>query len=33
MQASPLVTTAASGWLISCAIDAANSPMFITRVM
>ena len=26
MQALPLVTTAASGWLISCAIDAANSP-------
>ena len=31
-QAWPLATTAASGWLTSCAIDAASSPMAVARV-
>ena len=30
-QALALVTTAASGWLTSCAIDAASSPIVVTR--
>jgi hypothetical protein len=30
---SPLVTIDASGWLISWAIDAASSPIVMTRVM
>ena len=32
-QALPLLTTPASGWLTSCAIEAASSPMMLTRLM
>ncbi|WZB74845.1 hypothetical protein WJ972_31910 [Achromobacter insuavis] len=32
-QALPLVAMAASGWLISCAIDAVSSPRLWMRAM